>query len=152
MTSIADEAPKPIGIESHRDYTPLAPLLSRYPRQAGPLFHAYHHLVHSAAWTDVAPVDIRGDDESDPAPVNSGSGWGALIGMRPQGTQPELLLPCHVTDNLSVAYFQAVFSSLETQAKSRDGLQTGHILLAILSPDSTVVYYKLAKGLVKPVN
>lgn len=31
-------------------------------------------------------------------------------------------------------------------------LDTGHILLAILSPDSTVVYYKLARGLIKPVN
>lgn len=27
-----------------------------------------------------------------------------------------------------------------------------HILLAMLSSDSTVVYYKLSSGLVKPVN
>ena len=68
--------------------------------------------------------------------------------------QPELILPCHVADVLSIAYFESVFASLAAlpQLEGEGELQTAHILLAILSPDSTVVYYKLAKGLVKPVN
>lgn len=83
-----------------------------------------------------------------------------------------------MTDHLSVKYFNSVFraisdlaattSAISTRAVPLDSgaggvvepkaeageldIETGHILLAILSPDSTVVYYKLAKGLVKPVN
>lgn len=33
-----------------------------------------------------------------------------------------------------------------------DGVAATHLLLAMMSSDSTVVYYKLSQGLVKPVN
>lgn len=68
----------------------------------------------------------------------------------------ETVIPCHISDTLSVAYFDNIFASLapvsSSAASDRAGIETGHILLAMLSADSTVVYYKLASGLVKPVN
>lgn len=72
---------------------------------------------------------------------------------------------------LSVAYFDEVFRALSSKAYSIISadennpeaeptfsqslgveLESEHIILAILSSDSTIVYYKLARGLVKPVN
>lgn len=68
----------------------------------------------------------------------------------------ETVIPCHISDTLSVAYFDDIFASLSPvpspAAPEQTELETGHILLAMLSADSTVVYYKLASGLVKPVN
>lgn len=37
-------------------------------------------------------------------------------------------------------------------ARLPHGVDTSHVLLAMMSNDSTVVYYKLSQGMVKPVN
>lgn len=44
------------------------------------------------------------------------------------------------------------FSFSALFAKIPEGVASNHILLAMMSNDSTVVYYKLSKGMVKPVN
>ena len=47
----------------------------------------------------------------------------------------------------------AALTELSTETSSEEyPLETSHVLISILNNDSTVVYYKLAPGLVKPVN
>lgn len=59
---------------------------------------------------------------------------------------PQAVLPMSVEQSFDTAMFSSVFAHLPP------GVATTHILLAMLSNDSTVVYYKLSSGLVKPVN
>lgn len=37
-------------------------------------------------------------------------------------------------------------------ASSTDTVDTSHVLLAIIAPDSTLVYYTVSQDMVKPVN
>lgn len=74
-------------------YEPLAPLLRTYPAQSGPLFHAYTDLTHVARWAGVQGVDLGSASEEAGgsagykvgATSTAGSGWGALVGRRPDG-------------------------------------------------------------------
>lgn len=68
----------------------VAPLLKRYPRQVGPLFHAWADLVHSARWTEMTVIDLASQrpakkSGSPSRDANRGCGFGALIGRRSQG-------------------------------------------------------------------
>lgn len=62
-----------------------------YPRQAGPLFHSYVDLTQVARWSQVKSIDLRdglnhkADDRVPSGGGGAGSGWGALLGRRPDG-------------------------------------------------------------------
>lgn len=70
-------------------YTALDGILSAYPRQSGPVFHAYNDLKHAAKWETLRGVDLRADEPSggkiSQVGINTGSGWAALVGRRPDG-------------------------------------------------------------------
>lgn len=128
--------------------------MALYPRQSGPVFHSYTDLTHAARWETLTAVDLGAQKQARLEKV-SGSGWAGLIGRRPGGKKLEAVVPCHIADTLSTSFFDEVYCALSTLSSSEErfaDLESEHILLAVLSPDSTVVYYKLAKGLVKPVN
>ena len=99
-----------------------------YPRQAGPLFHSYVDLTQVARWSEVGTVDLRSENtKSSQDPAAAGSGWGALLGRRPDGvsglksgvssrskvlafqlTHPsqkhlECVVPCYVSDSMCTA-------------------------------------------------
>ncbi|PFH54923.1 hypothetical protein XA68_11767 [Ophiocordyceps unilateralis] len=63
-------------------------------------------------------------------------------------SKPELewVLPLHLAEKWSLASFATVFDSIDKEA---DGMAK-RILLAILHNDSTVVYYFMHRGIVKP--
>ncbi|QUC22122.1 uncharacterized protein UV8b_06363 [Ustilaginoidea virens] len=62
-----------------------------------------------------------------------------------QAPQYEWVLPVHINEKWCLARFAAVFASLP----SKDSHQK-RIVLAILHADSTVVYYFMHEGIVKP--
>lgn len=63
-----------------------------------------------------------------------------------QPPEPEWVLPVHLAERWSLAKFAAVFDSITGEA----GVQTKRILVAALHNDSTVVYYLMHQGMVKP--
>lgn len=62
-----------------------------------------------------------------------------------QDAVPECVLPVHLSEKWSLADFAAVFDSLQST-----GTRKKRIVLATLHNDSTVVYYIMQEGMVKP--
>ncbi|OAR00353.1 hypothetical protein LLEC1_00303 [Akanthomyces lecanii] len=63
----------------------------------------------------------------------------------PQEPVPEVVLPVHLSEKWCLADFAAVFDSVENT-----GTREKRIVLATLHNDSTVVYYIMQEGMVKP--
>lgn len=62
-----------------------------------------------------------------------------------QHPEYEWVLPVHLSESWSLAQFAAVFDSLP-----EDKTQANRILLATVHSDSTIVYYIMHEGMVKP--
>jgi tRNA-splicing endonuclease subunit Sen15, fungi type len=88
----------------------------------------------------------------------------ALRGLKPSSSsEPELLhvVPCTLAESLSFELYGAQFTASSTTYShiSSDRLQNAlsalsdppAIFLAINSEDSSIVYYKISSGIVKPV-
>ncbi|KAJ3788168.1 tRNA intron endonuclease, partial [Lentinula aff. detonsa] len=120
-------------LEIHPSYPALASLVEKYPAHRGSLFQTYNDILLAQQWRDVQVIDL-GDCRR-----------GALRGKRPKtATDPESLLhviPCSLAESISIAWIQNVFSALENPHS---------IYLAVVSDDSSIVYYKLSPGIVKP--
>lgn len=115
-----------------------------HPKQAAALWQAYCDLAYAANWADLAPLPTA-------AP------WALLVGSPPAplagaaattaaASKPTAVFPVDIAAVLSPRDLTSVFAALPPSVDSET------ILLAVVSNDSTVVYYKLARGLVKPVN
>lgn len=67
---------------------------------------------------------------------------------KPISQEPEIewVLPIHLTEQWSLARFAAVFDALETPNRTRGK----RVVLATVHNDSTVVYYLMHEGMVKP--
>jgi tRNA-splicing endonuclease subunit Sen15 len=63
----------------------------------------------------------------------------------PRAPAQEVVLPVHLSEKWSLANFAAVFDSLE-----KTDTREKRIVLATLHNDSTVVYYIMQEGMVKP--
>lgn len=115
-------------MDKHPSYPILRDLLHKYPRTAGPLFQTYNDLALAQRWTSVHAVDL-------PACAR-----GALRGTRPGAERPSFVVPCALHERLSAEWMRAVF----------EGLGTEEVYVAIGAEDSSLVYYKLSRGIVKP--
>lgn len=119
-------------MDTHPSFAVLAPLLKKYPRTAGALFQTYNDLALAQGWTDVAPRDL-------PA-----CGRGALHGRRPHvdaDATPHFVVPCALSEKLSAEWIRDAFKELGNPEA---------IYVAITSDDSSLVYYKLTRGIAKP--
>lgn len=63
-----------------------------------------------------------------------------------QSAELEWVLPVHLAEHWSLANFAAVFDSIDLDP----GVRAKRILVAALHNDSTVVYYLMHQGMVKP--
>lgn len=73
---------------------------------------------------------------------------------RPFSYAINLLLTSPTTLTLSNR-LEAIFTLVDAHAAScppGEDIDTSHVLLAIIAPDSTLVYYVVSQGMVKPVN
>ncbi|KAI2630459.1 tRNA-splicing endonuclease subunit Sen15 [Xylaria nigripes] len=61
----------------------------------------------------------------------------------------ELVLPTHISEKWTIKAFAGVFDSLPVQASSHPE-RPKRIVLAIIHDDSTIVYYLMHDGIVKP--
>lgn len=77
----------------------------------------------------------------------------ALIQERATGTPvprdpvPEWVLPIHLSEQWSISRFSAIFDALPKDPESK---RSKRVVLATVHNDSTVVYYLMHEGMVKP--
>lgn len=131
---------------THPAYKVVGPACEANPKQAAALWLAYCDLAYAANWSDLSPLQ-------------SSSSWALLSGVPPPplisagpaqtvaaSTKPTVVFPVDLETTLAPADLKEVFASLPP------AIGSDTILLAAASNDGTVVYYKLSRGLVKPVN
>ncbi|EJD34853.1 hypothetical protein AURDEDRAFT_176107 [Auricularia subglabra TFB-10046 SS5] len=116
-------------MDRHPAYKPIAGLMQRYPVLAGSLFQVYNDLMLAQQWEELQPVELPN------------AGRVVVKGKRPKTDNVQYVLPCSLAESLSLAGFGAVFRELE-------GVSEVHV--GICSEDSSVVYYRLSRGIVKP--
>lgn len=116
-------------MNAHPSYPVLRDLLHKHPHAAGALFQTYNDLALTQRWASVKALDLPGCSR------------GALRGTRPNADAPSFVVPCALHESLSASWIRAAF----------DGLGMPDALyLAIVADDSSLVYYKLSRGIVKP--
>ncbi|WFD04790.1 hypothetical protein MVES1_000114 [Malassezia vespertilionis] len=135
----------PTAKSGHPAYPAVELLCEKYPVQRAALFQTFVDLQYAAAWCDLRAVDIPRDIQGD-VYTFGGKGWAMLIGFAPDSTVPQSVLPMAIEQAFTTSMIADLFASLP-----EDVVQT-HILLAMMSGDATVVYYKLSRGMTKPVN
>lgn len=129
---------EPWHAERHAAYAVVEPLCAKYPAQASALFQTYVDLKYAARWRALAVHDTA----SFGMP-----GWAILVGEAPNTNQTrQVVLPLSLERTVNTHMFTELFAHLPPDAVA------SHILLALMSNDATVVYYKLSQGMVKPVN
>ncbi|GAC98662.1 hypothetical protein PHSY_006256 [Pseudozyma hubeiensis SY62] len=67
----------------------------------------------------------------------------------------EIVIPLTISQHLRPAQLKAIFTLINAHAAScppGEDVDTSHVLLAIIAQDSTLVYYLISQGMVKPIN
>ncbi|KAF8560040.1 hypothetical protein OG21DRAFT_1473543 [Imleria badia] len=126
-------------MESHSFHPRLAELISKYPKSAGALFQTFNDVTLAQKWTDIQVLEL------------SKCGRGAIKGLRPSLTAGEppstcVVVPCGLAESLSTSWIRGAFAALDDQLA--DAPET--LFVAICSDDSSIVYYKITKGIMKP--
>ncbi|KAI0346051.1 hypothetical protein BDW22DRAFT_943248 [Trametopsis cervina] len=116
-------------MENHPSYEPLSQLATQYPRAAGSLFQTFNDLKLAQQWEDLEVLDVPACSR------------GAFRGRRPNTTDVLYVIPCSLSESLSISWFHKAFEDLG---------KPPHVYLAINAEDSNIVYYKLSPGIVKP--
>ncbi|KAI0695997.1 tRNA intron endonuclease [Cytidiella melzeri] len=116
-------------MESHPSYALLSELTTKYPRTAGSLLQTYNDLKLAQQWEDLEVFEVPSCSR------------GAFKGQRPNTTAVLYVIPCSLSESLSLSWFRDAFEDMG---------KPPHIYLAINAEDSNIVYYKLSPGIVKP--
>ncbi|KDQ20953.1 hypothetical protein BOTBODRAFT_183642 [Botryobasidium botryosum FD-172 SS1] len=117
-------------MENHPTYKDLAPICQKYPRAAGCFFQAYNDILFSQQWEDVQIIDVEATKR------------GVITGRKPNTEKSLTVVPCALAESLSTSWLRSIFDNLAPSPEE--------IYLAITSEDSSIVYYKISKGIVKP--
>jgi len=116
-------------MENHPSFPALSSILPKYPKAAGALFQTYNDILFAQQWSAVEVLDLASCSR------------GAVKGRRPQTEETLCVVPCSLAESLSISWLQAAFKELQHPKE---------IYLAIATDDSSIVYYKISQGIVKP--
>jgi len=118
-------------MESHPIHSDdVRDLCQKYPRQAGSFFQAISDLKFSQKWLEVEAVDLE-------------KAGRIVISGRKDAQEPlRIVAPCSLSESLSIQWLNAIFDEVSPPPTE--------IYLGITSEDSSIVYYRLSKGIVKP--
>ncbi|KAI0709052.1 tRNA intron endonuclease [Earliella scabrosa] len=116
-------------MDKHPSYETLSPYLAKYPKAAGSLFQTYNDLKLAQQWTDLELVELPAAERC------------AMRGRRPQMDELLSVVPCSLSESLSTDWIRTTFKELGGPP---------HVYLAINTEDSSIVYYKISPGIVKP--
>ncbi|CCA67308.1 hypothetical protein PIIN_11831 [Serendipita indica DSM 11827] len=150
------------------DYSDLNILCRKYPLHAGLLMQVYQDLLLSQRWTDIMCLDIH--TLARPALMARGHAVGVdLILEEKARTGNEIpgsvsiVVPYAVDEQLDLNEIRLSFDSTAQMLRNCtiDSNQDGHngrnsqhhkayIFMAVVTSDSSQVYYKISDGIVKP--
>ncbi|KAF9648031.1 hypothetical protein BDM02DRAFT_3097127 [Thelephora ganbajun] len=116
-------------MEKHPSFPAVSHLLKKYPNVGGALFQTYNDLSLGQGWKDVQVLDLQTCSRP------------ALRGIRPGSDVSVYVLPCWLSENLTMSLVHGAFEDMGGVTE---------FYMAITAEDSSIVYYKLSKGLVKP--
>lgn len=116
-------------MNAHPSHQELSALLPKYPKAAGALFQTYNDLKFAQQWTDLEIIDL------------SSCSRGALRGRRPKMETSLCVIPCSLAESLSISWLQGAFRELG---------EPSEVYLAVNAEDSSIVYYKISPGIIKP--
>ncbi|EPT05158.1 hypothetical protein FOMPIDRAFT_1045220 [Fomitopsis schrenkii] len=116
-------------MQQHPSHAALSTFLPKYPRAAGALFQTYNDLKLAQQWTGIEVVDLTSCSRA------------ALRGRRPKSDDILHVIPCSLSESLSIGWLHDAFRELGGPPQ---------IYLAINTDDSSIVYYKISSGIVKP--
>lgn len=83
------------------------------------------------------------------------AGMAAIKGRRKDAKLYEIVLPLTIAQHLQPSQLKAIFALIQAHAATcqpGEEVDTSHVMLAIIAPDSTLVYYIISQGMVKPIN
>ncbi|KAL4261583.1 SEN15 family protein [Pleurotus pulmonarius] len=119
----------------NNQYQQVSTFSTKYPRTMGTLFLAYNDLVYSQRWTDVEILDLKSCSRA------AIRGCRRLNANNTHNTQIANVVPCTLSELISLEWLGNAFISLGDPPE---------VYLAITSDDSSIVYYKISRGIVKP--
>ncbi|KAG8705430.1 hypothetical protein FRC08_001677 [Ceratobasidium sp. 394] len=120
-------------MEKHPSYPALKGYLQKYPKSRGAIYQTYNDIVYGQQWSDVEIVD---------APQ---IGRAVVSGRRPEQKDPSLVIPCGLGETMSFDWLTEAF-------KNSPSANNPDIYLGISGDDSSIVYYKISPGIIKPKN
>ncbi|CEL52024.1 hypothetical protein RSOLAG1IB_00561 [Rhizoctonia solani AG-1 IB] len=120
-------------MENHPSFAILREYIQRYPKSRGAIYQAYNDIVYAQQWAEPQVID---------APK---LGRVIISGTRPEQTHRSFVVPCGLHELLSIDWITEAFQGLA---------ESGELdaYLGIVSDDSSIVYYKITPGIVKPRN
>lgn len=119
-------------METHATYPALAPFLPKYsPAAQGAAFQTYNDLVLSQRWAGLQVRDL---------PASARCAFEGVPPNSPDNARVTVV-PCSLAETISLAWLDTAFEGVGWPDR---------IYLAIVSDDSSVVYYKLTTGINKP--
>ncbi|PWY98799.1 hypothetical protein BCV70DRAFT_201592 [Testicularia cyperi] len=114
---------------------------------------------HLQQWRSTSADSSISKSTSIPsAPTPPSTSFAALQARRKEAKTCEIIIPFAISQHLEPLQLEQIFDLVARHAdnqRTASGhiqIETTHVLLAITAQDSTLVYYKLSKGMVKPVN
>ncbi|KIY44994.1 hypothetical protein FISHEDRAFT_67240 [Fistulina hepatica ATCC 64428] len=116
-------------MESHASFQALASYLKKYARSSDSLFQTYNDLLYTQKWLDLEVIDF---------PVCSRC---IIKGRNPVTKSIMHVMPCSLAEVVSYSWIKDAFPALGNPEE---------IYLAITDDDSSLVYYKISQGIVKP--
>ncbi|ESK89374.1 hypothetical protein Moror_16217 [Moniliophthora roreri MCA 2997] len=116
-------------MEDHPSYPVLSSLIKKYPKNAGSLFQTYNDILLAQQWRDVEVFEMG-------EPYDRG----CITGRRPLSEETLHVVPCSLAESISIAWMTGIIKALSVK----------DVYLAINTEDSSIVYYKISDGIVKP--
>ncbi|KAF8610329.1 hypothetical protein BDV93DRAFT_13209 [Ceratobasidium sp. AG-I] len=117
-------------MEKHPSYPNLAVYLQKYLKARGAIYQAYSDITYGQQWSDVQVIDAPRIQR-------------IIISGKRQ--EQSFVIPCGLDETLSMNWISEAFEGLPISSSS-------DVYLGIVSDDSSVVYYKITPGIVKPNN
>ena len=133
--------------KDHQSYPQVEALCAKYPVQAGALFQTFVDLQFSARWRELQAVDVPRDPPAPGGGLGS-AGWAVVRGIPRDASDAMFVVPMDLDETLTAELCVCADSIHDIFAR----LDVRHVLMAMMSNDGTVVYYRLSQGMVKPVN
>jgi len=102
----------------------------KYPKHSQSLFQTYNDILYTQQWVDVTVSDVALAQRA------------VISGRKSTDDALKVVAPCSLSENLSIEWLNTIFNNHIPSPNE--------IWVGIVGDDSSLVYYQLSKGIVKP--